>query len=85
MGMVATFLTARQDGLGLEFNFKYREAVFAGESFTAERKIVAIEPAAKFGGDAIELEGSVVNGNGEVCIAARSRSLIFPEERLVFS
>lgn len=85
MGMVATFLTARRAGLGLEFDFKFKKAVAAGESFTAEWKIVAIEPTAKYGGDVIELEGGVVNEKGEVCAAARSRSLSLPEEMLVLS
>jgi len=85
MGMVAAFLTARRAGLGLEFDFKFKKAVIAGESFTADWKIVAIEPAAKYGGDVIEIEGSVVNDKGEVCVAARSRSLSLPDEMLVLS
>ncbi|HEO1695234.1 TPA: MaoC family dehydratase [Pseudomonas aeruginosa] len=85
MGMVATFLTARRAGLGLEFDFKFKKAVVAGESFTAEWRIVAIEPTAKYGGDVIELEGAVVNGKGEACVAARSRCLSLLEEMLVRS
>ncbi len=85
MGMVATFLTARRVGLGLEFDFKFKKAVIAGESFTAEWKIVAMESAAKYGGDVIELEGSIVNEKGEMCVAARSRSLSFPEQMLTLS
>ncbi|SIT42910.1 MaoC domain protein dehydratase [Paraburkholderia ribeironis] len=83
MGMVATFLTQRNAGLGLEFEFHFRKAVAVGDTVLMEWRIVTIEPSLKLKGDVISLEGHLLNGTSEVCVVARSRSLSMPKESLL--
>lgn len=82
MGMVATFLTERRAGLGLEFEFQFRKAVAVGEAVRMEWHIVAVDANSKLKGDVITLKGSLLNENGEVCVLAKSRSLSMPKESL---
>lgn len=83
MGMVATFLTERRAGLGLEFDFQFRRAVCVGETVSMEWRIVGIEPHATLKGDVISLEGVLLNGSGQVCVTAKSKSLSMPKEALI--
>lgn len=82
MGMVATFLTERRAGLGLEFEFQFRKAVLAGQTVRMEWRIVSIEPNPKLKGDVIGLEGSLLDEHGEVYVLARSKSLSIPNDLL---
>ena len=82
MGMVATFLTERGAGLGLEFEFQFRKAVLAGQTVRMEWRIVSVEPNPKLKGDVISLEGSLLDEHGEVYVLARSKSLSIPNDLL---
>ena len=78
MGMVASVLTERAAGLGLEFNFKFRKAVMASDSVKATWTITSITASEKLGGDVVVLEGTLHNSAGEACVAATSTSLVLP-------
>jgi len=82
MGMVATFLTERKAGLGLEFEFQFRQAVLVGQTVRMEWRIVSVEPNPKLKGDVIGLEGALLDEHGEVCVLARSKSLSIPKDLL---
>lgn len=82
MGMVATFLTERNAGLGLEFAFQFRKAVRVGQTVRMEWRIASVEPNPKLKGDVIGLEGSLVDEYGEVYVLAQSKSLSIPNDLL---
>lgn len=82
MGMVATFLTERKAGLGLEFEFQFRKAVLVGQTVCMEWRIVSVEHNPKLKGDVIVLEGSLLDEHGEVYVIARSKSLSIPNDQL---
>ncbi|MPW18723.1 MaoC domain protein dehydratase [Paraburkholderia piptadeniae] len=82
MGMVATFLTERRAGLGLEFEFQFRKAVLVGQTLRMEWRIVSVEPNPKLKGDVIGLEGSLFDELGEMYVLARSKSLSIPKDLL---
>lgn len=82
MGMVATFLTQKSAGLGLEFEFQFRKAVAVGETVRMEWRIVAVDENPKLRGDIITLEGFLLSENEEICVLAKSKSLSMPKESL---
>lgn len=82
MGMVATFLSERRPALGLEFEFKFRKAVAAGDTVTMAWRIVAIEPSEKLKGDVVRLEGMLRNTAGDICVIAKSTSLSLQDDAL---
>ena len=82
MGMVATMITQRGAGLGLEFAFQFRKAVRAGQIMRLEWEITAVEPAPKLGGDFVHLTGRMVGPGGEIAVTASAKILVMPETAL---
>lgn len=71
MGLVATFVSERSPTLGLEFDFKFKKAVFANESLTAQWVISDIRYHDKLQGNLIHFEGTLINDKGELCTVGR--------------
>lgn len=79
MGVVATFVSARQSALGLEFNFQLKKAIFANEAIDIQWKISKIEFNKKLNGNLIYFEGILYNSKQEVCTIGRAKLLSVEE------
>jgi len=82
MGLVATELTRDPDttAAGLEFSFKFRKAVRAGQTLTLEWTIETKTPAPKLGGEFIHLKGHMIDGAGIVYVTAAATCLVTAAE-----
>jgi len=75
MAMVAAFLASRGPGVGLEFNFRLRSAVRAGETVAMRWRVTAVKEKRSLGGHIISLEGEAVRPDGTVAVAATGEVL----------
>jgi len=75
MAMVAAFLASRGPGVGLEFNFRLRSAVRAGEVVMMRWRVTAVKEKRSLGGHIISLEGEAVRPDGTVAVAATGEVL----------
>jgi acyl dehydratase len=80
MGLVATELTRYPEctTAGLDFSFKLREAVRAGQTLTLEWTIETNTPAARLGGELLHLKGHMIDGAGVVYVTAAATCLVMP-------
>ena len=78
LGLCATWFTARGESVGLEFTFRFRKAVRAGESLHLAWHIVAIEPKPSLKGDLVSIEGRAINSAGDVVLESRGLVLLAP-------
>lgn len=80
MGVVATELTRYPEctTAGVEFSFKLREAVRAGQTLTLEWTIETKTPAAKLGGELLHLKGHMIDSAGVVYVTAAATCLVMP-------
>ncbi len=78
MGMVATHLTRDAMALGVEFGFRFRKAVHAGQTLRLAWTITAIEPRPTLGGDFVHLSGRVTDADGTTYVTATATCLVLP-------
>lgn len=78
LGLCATWFTARGESVGLEFSFRFRKAVRAGDTLRLSWTITAIEPKPSLNGDVVSMEGRAVNGAGDVVVESRGLALLAP-------
>lgn len=80
MGLVATELTRYPDCItaGLDFSFKLRQPVHAGQTLALEWTIETKTPAARQGGELLHLKGHMIDGAGVVYVTAAASCLIMP-------
>lgn len=83
MGMVASFLTERGAGLGLEFDFKFKKAIMVGATVTMEWEIISISPNETLKGDIVTLQGFLIDESGNICVTASSRSLCLSKQAIL--
>lgn len=78
MGLVATELTRYPDytTAGLEFSFKLRQPVYAGQTLALEWTIETKTPAARLGGDLLHLKGHMIDSTGMVYVTAAATCLV---------
>jgi len=76
MGLTATHFSRGSAMLGLDFWFRFRRPVFADETVRLEWLVIAVRPAAKLGGDIVELRGRLRNAAGETAVGAKGRVLV---------
>lgn len=70
MAMVAAFFTPLGPGVGLNFSFRLRSAVRAGEQVTMRWHILAVSWKRSMRGHVISLEGKVLRPGGVVAVIA---------------
>ena len=77
LGLVPTYFgqTSRAV-LGLEFTFRFVQAVKAGEGMEMEWQVTAAEPKPSLGGEIVTLAGKVTNQKQEVVFTATGKVLI---------
>lgn len=76
LGLCATWFTARGESVGLEFTFRFRKAVLAGQTLRLSWTITAIEPKPSLKGDVVSIEGRAINGAGDVVVESRGVVLL---------
>ena len=75
MGMTATHFSREGAMLGLEFSFRFRKAVKAGETIFMDWVIVSAVYKASLQGELIELEGTALNQAGELVLTGQGKIL----------
>ena len=77
LGLIPTHFGQRhQVALGLEFTFRFVQAVRAGETIRLEWEVVAAEPKASLGGEIVTLEGNVTDQNNRVVFTGTGKVLV---------
>jgi acyl dehydratase len=76
MGLTATYFSQGRAMLGLEFTFRFRKAVKAGESIALAWEVVAAEPKASLQGVLVTLEGKATNPQGEAVLTSTGKVLV---------
>ena len=79
-GALATFLIERGGALGLEFSFRMRRAVKAGDVLRLTWTIESIAPDPRRGGDIAILMGTLASEDGEPSVLAQAKALILPPD-----
>lgn len=75
MGMTATYFSREGAMLGLEFTFRFRKAVKAGEEITMDWEILLAEYKASLGGEIVVLEGRATNQQGAIVLEGQGKIL----------
>lgn len=80
MGLVATELTRYPDctAAGLDFSFKLRQPVHAGQTLALEWTIETKTPAARLRGELLHLKGHMIDSAGIVYVTAAATCLLTP-------
>lgn len=78
VSLLAEHFTREHEAYGLEFSYKLKKAVPAGLDAKLEWRVVALEPAAKLGGDIIKVEGELTGDDGRVYIEGKGALLVIP-------
>ena len=76
MALPATYFSNRADVVGLDFSLRFHKPVFADEIITLEWEVTEVTPTSSGKADVAEMKGRVLNGNGELAIAATGRVMI---------
>ena len=82
MGMTATHFSrpgpeqGARSMLGLDFRFRFRRAVLAGEAVRLSWEVVAVRPKPSLGGELVFLAGRVRNAGGEDAVKAVGKVLV---------
>jgi acyl dehydratase len=76
MGMTATHFSRTRAMLGLDFNFRFRKAVKAGETIDVVWEVTMAVPKATLGGDLVTLEGKATNQQGQVVVQGTGKVLV---------
>jgi acyl dehydratase len=78
MGALASHISEKAPAVGLEFSFRLRKAVRAGETLRLVWRVAAIESKRSLGGDIVTYEGELVNQDGAVAVSATCANLVYP-------
>ena len=76
MGLTATYFSQGKAMLGLEFTFRFRKAVKAGETIDMAWEVTAAEPKASLHGELVTLEGKATNPQGEIVLTGTGKVLV---------
>ncbi|HTP96299.1 MAG TPA: MaoC family dehydratase [Burkholderiales bacterium] len=79
MAMVARHFSRNTAAVGLEYAFRFRKAVPAGEPITLSWEVIAIEQKASLGGELVSLEGKVTNAEGVEFLTGTGLILVTPK------
>lgn len=80
MGVIAQTLTARGNGVGLGFTFRFERAVHAGETLHLTWTVAKVEPKPSLGGLIVDFDGTLAREDGSVSVRATSKNLLFQQE-----
>ncbi len=76
MALTATHFSRYGEVLGLEFQFRFRKPVYAGDTVDTHWQVVAKNPKANLGGDIVRLEGRASNQRSELVVTIEGSMLV---------
>lgn len=76
MGLTATHFSRKGAALGLEFSFRLRKAVHAGEVLRFRWLVERVEWKEKLAGELVFLTGDVRDGAGDLAVSATATVLV---------
>ena len=76
MGLVATHFSQETAMLGLDFSFRFRKAVHAGEIVTMSWEIVSARPKTSLQGVLVDLDGRIVNKQEQLVLTGQGKVLV---------
>lgn len=76
MGLVATRFSRETAMLGLDFTFRFRKVVKAGETVTLTWEIVSALPKISLQGVLVDLDGRITNEQGQVVLTGKGTVLV---------
>lgn len=79
LGLTASHFSPRGAVVGVGFSVAFKRPVYADDRVTIEWIVTAIRPKASGKGSLIEMEGSLRDGAGELCVAATGTVLAFDD------
>jgi hypothetical protein len=74
--MTASHFAATGPMLGLDFRFRLRSAIRAGEKVTMRWEVVNLDPKPALGGEIVALRGRVTRPCGTVAVTASGEVLL---------
>jgi 3-hydroxybutyryl-CoA dehydratase len=80
MGLIASATTAHGEGVGLDFNFRFKKAIPAGTATIMSWQITGSEPHPGLKGDLLALEGRISDATtGAVFVTCAGHCVIWPD------
>ena len=80
LGLLPTYFgRTGQAVLGLEFSFRFVQAIRAGETMAMGWRVTAVEPAARLGGERVTVTGEITDAHGELRFTAQGTILVAAE------
>ncbi len=76
MGLTATYFSQNGAMLGLEFSFRFRQAVLANEPIAMLWEITSNEFKASLHGELVTLDGQATNQQGQVVLTGTGKVLV---------
>ena len=76
MACTASHFSRTGPMLGLEFRFRFKQPVFAGETLAIEWLVVAVRPSGRLRGELVELRGRMQDAAGVTVVGASGRVLL---------
>ena len=80
MAVCASREARAENGVGLDFSFRFLRAIPAGTPTSLAWTVTAVEPHEGLKGDLITLEGRIVDGEGKVYVTCLAHTVVWPEK-----
>ena len=80
MAVCASGEAGKQDGVGLDFSFRFLRAIPAGTSTSLAWTVTSVEPHEGLKGDLVTLEGRIVDNQGKVYVTCLAHTVVWPEK-----
>jgi acyl dehydratase len=76
MALPATYFSKHSDVVGLDFSLRFHKPVFADETITLEWEVTEVTPTSSGKADVAKMKGRVINGEGQLAVAATGRVMV---------
>ena len=80
MAVCASGEAGTQDGVGLDFSFRFVRAIPAGTATSLAWTVTAVEPHEGLKGELVTLEGRIVDDRGKVYVTCLAHTVVWPDK-----
>lgn len=80
MAVCASREAGGQNGVGLDFSFRFLKAIPAGTETSLAWTVTGIEPHEGLKGDLVTLEGRIVDDRGKVYVTCLAHTVVWPDK-----
>ena len=80
MAVCASGEAGAQDGVGLDFSFRFLRAISAGTSTSLAWTVTSVEPHEGLKGELVTLEGRIIDDQGKVYVTCLAHTVVWPEK-----